>query len=73
MQKKGSAGFAKDAQTGQNLGPLRGNAHIEGRAKYAHDASTKARKDNKLSLSFETVPELIVLHQMNSKMGKHGI
>ena len=70
MQKKGSAGFAKDAQAGQNLGPLRGNAHIEWRAKYAHDASTKARKDNKLSLSFETVPELVVVASSELKDGK---
>ena len=58
-QKQGSAGLTLDAQAGQNLGLVKGSAHIEGGAQYAHDASTKAHKNNKLSLSFETVPELI--------------
>ena len=58
-QKQGSAGLTLDAQAGQNLGLIKGNAHLEGGAQYTHDASTKARNDNNLSLSFETVPELI--------------
>ena len=69
-QKQRSAGFSVHAQAGQNLGLIRGNAHIEGGAKYAHDASTKARKDNKLSLSFETVPKLIVVASSELKDGK---
>jgi len=69
-QKQGSAGLTLDAQAGQNLGLLKGNAHIEGGAQYAHDASTKAHKDNELSLSFETVPELIAEASSELKDGK---